>query len=262
MKIEDLIKDNLMIALAAVGIVLIVAIYGALTAFPSPQPINSTSISTLNYSIAIGTNPILGNENAPIAIVEFTDYQCPYCARHATQTFPQIEGNFVKAGKVKYYLRDMPLTAIHQNANNAAIAARCAGEQGKYWEMHTLLFSKVLDWESLSADAIKAKFEEYSTNLGLSVTSFSSCYESSKFAGNIATDTQQAKSYGITGTPASIIILPKTANEAKLLAVLSANPSYVSRGILSLSRDPQGNYIFFIKGAFPYDIFDSVLRAA
>lgn len=238
----------------AAAIALVVLFAGCI--LPGTNGGNMT-VANLTYTIDSGSNPMLGNPNASIYIVEFTDYQCPYCGEHARNTFPLIEQDYVNTGKARYYLRDFPLSSIHQNADSAAIAARCAGAQGKYWEMHSLLFAKQGEWSMLSGDALKYKFEEYATNVSMDPAAFSSCYDRG-FASQMSQDVQAGQAYGVSGTPSSLIVLPKTANETKLLAVLSANPRYAGNG-LSLARDSQGNYVFFIKGAFNYGIFQSVL---
>lgn len=224
-------------------------------------PTQNATVTNVSFAVETGSNTVLGDPSAPITIVEFTDYQCPYCQRHAVDTFPQIETNYVKTGKVKYYLRDFPLVSIHGDAMGAAMAARCAGEQGKYWEMHSLLFSKQQEWESLSGTGLAAKFTEYAASLGINDQPFSACYSASKFQQQIAADMDAGKLYGISGTPSSIIVFPKTANGTRLLSVLSAYPQYVSQDLLELSQDSQGNYLFFVKGAFPYSIFQQVLNS-
>lgn len=252
--IMESIRRNPAMALLALGALLLAVflLYGWLS--PKPVP----GITNISFSVGTGSNPVLGNPAAKITIVEFIDYQCPYCARHATRTFPQIESNYINAGKAKYYIRDFP---IHGNSQGAAAAARCAGEQGKYWEMHALLFQNQQEWGPLQADELGARFLGYASSLGMSGSAFASCYSSGRYDAQISQDAQEGSSYGISGTPSFVIILPKTANEAKLLAVLGEYPDYSSQGILSLSRDPQGNYIFFVKGAFPYLLFKEVLDA-
>ena len=84
--------------------------------------------------------PSIGDANARVAVVEFGDYECPYCGRHANQVLPEIVANYVNTGKVRYFFKDTPVEAIHPAAFKAAEAALCAGEQGTYWEMHDLLF--------------------------------------------------------------------------------------------------------------------------
>jgi len=99
------------------------------------------------------TDPTKGNVNAAITIVEFTDYQCPYCARYAIETLPQIQKEYIDTGKIKYVLKDIPLTSLgHANAEKAAEAALCSGEQGKYWEMHEKLFSSQQEWSELGTN--------------------------------------------------------------------------------------------------------------
>ncbi|MCM2313008.1 MAG: DsbA family protein, partial [Steroidobacteraceae bacterium] len=75
---------------------------------------------------------VIGRENAPVTIIEFTDLQCPYCARHATQTFPRLQREYIDTGKLRYTSRDLPLP-FHSFAMPAAVASRCAGEQGRFW---------------------------------------------------------------------------------------------------------------------------------
>ncbi len=90
--------------------------------------------------VEIGDSPVKGDANAPITIVEFSDFQCPFCARFYTQTLGQIEREYIDTGKVKLVYKDFPLNSIHPNAQKAAEAARCAGEQNKFWEYHDKLF--------------------------------------------------------------------------------------------------------------------------
>lgn len=252
-------KKNPVLLLFAVGMLL--GLFFAYGCIIEKSSTNTPKITNISYMIGVGSNPVLGNASAPITIVEFTDYQCPYCKRHAIETFPQIDNNYIKTGKVKYYIRDFPITQIHDNAHNGAVAARCAGEHGKYWEMHKLLFENQNDWESLSKQDLAQKFASYVSSLGASESAFSSCFASGKFDNKISADIADSQIYGISGTPSSIIILPKTISEAKLLEILAKNEEYSSRGLISISRDPNGNYVFFIKGAFPYSLFKEVLDA-
>lgn len=90
--------------------------------------------------VKVGDNPILGNPNAPVTVIEFSDYQCPFCERLYTSTVIQLKKDYVDSGKVKFYYRDFPLTQIHLGAQKGAEAARCAGDQGKYWQFHNLVF--------------------------------------------------------------------------------------------------------------------------
>src|SRR6266704_659322 len=109
-----------------------------------------------NVLVSLDGVPSLGDEKAPIAIVEFSDYQCPYCGRHANTVLPQIIKDYVSTGKVRYIVRDVPIEAIHPQAFKAAEAAHCAGDQGKFWEMHDRLFQnqQLLAVSDLAAHAL------------------------------------------------------------------------------------------------------------
>lgn len=99
------------------------------------------TVEAVSLTLNIHDAPSKGSSKAKVALVEYTDYQCPYCARHATSVLPQIEKNFIKTGKIQYVLRDFSIASLHPHAEKAHEAAHCAGEQGKYWEMHEQLFS-------------------------------------------------------------------------------------------------------------------------
>lgn len=100
----------------------------------------SAPADTKRVEISVGNLPAKGNQNAPVTLVEFSDYQCPFCARFFNGAEAQIRKEYVDTGKVKIYFRDFPLTQIHPGAQKGSEAARCAGDQGKYWEYHDLIF--------------------------------------------------------------------------------------------------------------------------
>jgi protein-disulfide isomerase len=99
---------------------------------------------------------ILGSLSSEVALIEFTDFECPFCGRHAADTFKRIEQEFVTAGKVAYVVKHFPLDRIHASAIDAAAAAECAGAQGRFWDMHHVLFTRRLlnaDWREFASDA-------------------------------------------------------------------------------------------------------------
>lgn len=105
------------------------------------EELSGSAPSTVTrQTVAVGNLPPLGSANAKVTLIEFSDYQCPFCARHFTQAEPQIKKDYLDTGKVKFYYRDFPLPQIHPGAQKAAEAARCAGDQNKYWEYHDLIF--------------------------------------------------------------------------------------------------------------------------
>lgn len=154
--------------------------------------------------------PFMGEKNAKVTLVEFTDYQCPFCARHATQVLPQIVSEYVKTGKVKYVLRNFPLEAMHTAAAKAAEAASCAGEQGKFWEMHLRLLAnpKALDPKNLS---------EYAGALKLELPRFQQCLDSGKYAASVRQDLADGQQAGVNGTPSFFLGLTD-AGQGKLRA--------------------------------------------
>src|SRR5437870_2964473 len=147
--------------------------------------------------IGIADEPFKGDRKARVAVIEFSDYQCPFCGRYVTNTFSQIENDYVETGKVKYVFRDLPLE-FHKNAFKAAEAAHCAGEQGKFWEMHDLLFQN-------QAALAPEQLPGYAKSLGLSEAGFSRCMESGQFAAGIKKDIADAGTVGISGTPTFLI---------------------------------------------------------
>lgn len=138
-----------------------------------------------------------GDKDAPVTIVEWSDYECPFCGRFYTNTLRQIEEQYVKTGKVKFVYRDFPL-GFHPQAQKAAEAAECAGEQGKYFEMHDLLFEKGVSGGVTS-------FKQFASDIGLDTGKFNSCLDSGEMASEIAKDMKDGAAVGIQGTPGFII---------------------------------------------------------
>lgn len=155
--------------------------------------------------------PIMGSPVAKVTLVEFTDYQCPFCARHFKNTSPQIIKDYVDQGKVRYAQREFPLTNIHPQAAKASEAALCAGEQGKYWEMHDVLFS---DQKKLA----EADLVAHADALGLSKNHFLPCLQSGKFAKRVEQDLAFGAKAGIRGTPSFLIGLTDPENLDKFTA--------------------------------------------
>jgi len=170
----------------------------------STQSSLSTNSPSL-ISISLDDDPVKGNLNAPITIVEFSDFQCPFCAKFHSTTLPQLEVNYIDSGKVKFVYRDFPIQSIHPNAVPAAFAAECADEQGMFWEYHDLVFENQKKWQGLSGSVMIDTFEQYALELGLNTSDFNTCFESGKYVDEVTKDLQDGASYGITGTPGFFI---------------------------------------------------------
>ena len=155
--------------------------------------------------------PFKGEKTAKVTMVEFSDYQCPFCARYFRDTLPQIEREYIRTGKVKYVLRDLPIQSIHPLAFKAAEATHCASEQGKYWEMHDRLFANpgALARKDLSGHA---------QALGLDVAAFDQCLDSGKHAARIRKDLAESQKAGVRGTPTFFLGLTEP-NSSQLKAV-------------------------------------------
>ena len=140
---------------------------------------------------------MLGSKEAPLTIVEFTDYQCPFCQRFHTTSFGDLKKNYIDTGKVRFYSRDMPLD-FHPNAMRAAQAARCASDQGQFWQLRDVMGANPnnLEMDSLVADA---------TNLKMDVKVFRACVESEKYKNAVQTDVMEAMKIGASGTPTFVV---------------------------------------------------------
>jgi protein-disulfide isomerase len=141
-------------------------------------------------------DPVWGPEDAPVVMVEFSDFQCPYCHRFATETLPQIRQTY--GDKVRFIYRDFPLSSIHPQAEKAAEAGQCAQEQGKFWELHDLMFE---NQGALMVDDLKG----YAQEAGLDAATFSDCLDSGKTAQEIQRDYQDGQVAGVTGTPGFLV---------------------------------------------------------
>jgi len=173
----------------------------------APQPVQQPGQPSAPQiiKVSLDDDPFKGNENAPVTIVEFSDFQCPFCSRFYEQTLPSIMENYVDTGKVKFVYRDLPLDSIHPNARPVHIAAECADEQGKFWDYHDILFDKQVEWQRLSSSDLQSTLTQYASDLGLESASFEACLESDVIADEVNKDTLDAARYGATGTPAFFI---------------------------------------------------------
>jgi protein-disulfide isomerase len=155
-----------------------------------------TMIDPPRLAVEIGSSdPVRGNASAPVTIVEFSDYQCPFCGR-VTPTLEKIREAY--GGRVKFVWKDFPLTQIHPQAFKAAEAAHCAGDQGKYWEFHDRLFA---NQQALQPDALK----KHAVDLGLNAPTFDSCLDSSKYSNRIREGMDQGERLGVSSTPSVFI---------------------------------------------------------
>lgn len=145
---------------------------------------------------------LLGSASAPVEVTEYGDYQCPACAQFEVVQFPDVRQRLIETGRVRWRYRDFPLQQ-HQHARVAAHAAACADEQGKYWDMHRLLYEGQGEWaEKGDAAAI---FRSYARSAGLDVEKYDACMKSAKYAGRIQASLQEGIKAGVNSTPTIVV---------------------------------------------------------
>jgi len=147
--------------------------------------------------VANGHLPVIGNKDAKVTIVEFSDFECPFCGKFYTDTLPQLKKDYIDTGKVKLYYRHFPLTALHPNAVPFALASECANDQGKFWEMHDIIFNNSATVSTATTDTIK----QWASQIGLNISTFNSCFDSKKHQDLVDKDTQDGQAVGVSGTP-------------------------------------------------------------
>ncbi len=153
------------------------------------------SEKTKRINVSIDDDPSKGNKNAKVVMIEFSDYACPHCAKFELQILPTIMKEY--GNEVLFVFRDFPL---HGNSLKAAEAADCAGEQGKFWEYHELLFERQNEWYSNLS-----MLETYASELGLDMTKFKECLNSEKYKEEVLKDREDGIKAGVTGTPTIFI---------------------------------------------------------
>ncbi len=173
----------------------------------APQPVQQPTQPTAPQivDVSLDDDPFKGNANAPVTVVEFSDFQCPFCSRFYTQTLPLLEETYIDTGKIKFVYRDLPLDALHPNARPAHIAAECADEQGEFWEYHDVLFEKQAEWQRLPSSDLQSILIQFADDLGLQTVTFESCLESQEMADEVNKDVLDATRYGASGTPTFFI---------------------------------------------------------
>lgn len=161
--------------------------------------------------VTIGQSPFKGEQNATVTLIEYSDYQCPFCSRHYRLVMPALVSEYVETGKLKYVMRENPIPSLHSNAFNASMAALCAGDQEKYWDMHNLLFD---NQRALGVANIK-KFAE---TLSLDTVAFNECLDKGKYIKRVNDDIASGSKLGVKGTPGFVLGVtdPDDPNKARI----------------------------------------------
>lgn len=169
--------------------------------------------------------PMLGRADAPVTIVEFSDYQCPFCQRFFATTLPALKNEYVAKGKVRYVFRDFPLDQIHPQARKAAEAAHCAGEHAKYWEMHDLLFQN-------QRALAPPQFAEHARTVGVDGAQLEECLSSGRHAARVARGLADAAAAGVQGTPSFVVGKTKAGDIVEGTLIRGTQPMEMFRRII------------------------------
>lgn len=206
--------------LGIIGIIVVGALLvAAALIYPSLRPVGEVAAAKSHERPMVNDNA-MGDPNAPIKIEEFSDYQCPYCARFFEETESQIAATYVATGKVYFVYRSFG-NFIGPESKAAAEAAYCAGDQNKYWEYHDILFANQTG-ENVGAYSDR-RLQAFAESLSLDMDAFNSCFNSGKFADRVEQDYQDGSAAGVTGTPA--FFLTYTVNgETKHKLIAGAYP--------------------------------------
>jgi protein-disulfide isomerase len=217
-------ENRLVVTLLIATVVLQIGILqreSAVQVQPAPEQIRKAPEGA---TIDISGMPVLGSGHARVVVIEFSDYECPFCRRHATSVFQEIQDEFVATDQIQYAFANNPL-AIHPNALYLASAALCAGDQGGYWTMHDRLFHE----QPRSAPDVLALVQDANLDAGV----FEECVNDDGVAGRVRGDAEVARGLGLSGTPAFAIGRVDTSGRVAVDTLISgAQPLDVFKGVL------------------------------
>lgn len=170
--------------------------------------------------LGIDDDPVMGDRKARLVLIEFSDFQCPFCARFVRETLPEIEKDYIKTGKLKYVFRDFPITSAHKDAFKAALAAGCALDQGKYWEMHDRLF------ENPTAFTVY-NLTQNAEAIGLNKETFQQCLNKNEYETEVQSDFADGLKAGVNQTPTFFLGLTEpNSPKVKVLTVITGAKPY------------------------------------
>lgn len=166
-----------------------------------PQGNHQTGGTVAQANVTAGNLPTLGNKDAKVLVVEWADFQCPFCRRFFDEVEPQIKKNYIDTGKIRFAFRDFAF--LGTESNDAANAARCAADQNKFWEFHDYLYSH--QGQENSGTFSKDNLKQFGAALGLNTGKFNSCIDNDTHAKEVSDDVAAGRSAGVSGTPTSFV---------------------------------------------------------
>lgn len=178
--------------------------------------------------VSIDDDPSMGDKDAKVTVIEFSDFQCPFCRRSYTDTIPQLKSDYVDTGKILFVYRDFPLASIHPAATPAAMASECADDQGKFWEFHNKIFDEQNKQGGGTVQFSNDDLKKWAGEIGLNTNTFNSCLDSEKHKDEVDKDFQDGVDAGVTGTPTFFIGNSKDG----YTAIVGAQPYSVIKQVI------------------------------
>lgn len=224
---RTILKKHSRLPLLIIALVVVVLVVGAIIVSKAAQPATTVTpfaARTINAPTGVTSEGYAykGSLDAPVTVIEYGDFQCPSCAAFATQQEAALDQRYVETGKVRFIYHDFPLQQ-HNNAVIAAAAARAAGEQGKFWQMHDLLFARQRTWSTSSN--IQPLLVSYAEAIGLDRQAFEQTLKSEKFVATLVAARQQSGQRGVQATPTFEVngtLIDASQLEAAIEAALQA----------------------------------------
>lgn len=208
LKTTQLLVTLLIVAAFLIGVLVTKVQYlergqGTTTALPTaqaPSQGNQPPAPGVKVDVDKGNLPALGDKNAKVVMLDFGDFECPFCKQYFDQTYAQIKKDYIDTGKIVYYYRHFPLS-FHPAAKPTALASECANEQGKFWEFHDLVFKEQAKITGQTPEGITKVLKGFAVSLGLNTGQFNSCLDLEKYKANVEKDTTEGTTAGVNGTP-------------------------------------------------------------
>ncbi len=219
---QPLIIFSLLLGVAVIGIVALVIRGRANAAVDASSVPLAQAVRPLNAPVGQTSDGFWykGQAEAPVTVVVFGDFQCPSCRAAYQQIEIGLDQPYVDTGKVKFVFHDFPLS-MHPNAVPAALAARAAGAQGKFWQMHDLLYARQTEWENDNSSTVVKRFKSYATELGLNQAAFDHALDDQEFAPAITAAVSDGTKQGINATP-TYLVDGKVTNANALITAIDA----------------------------------------
>ena len=189
---------------AIVGVVALLGV-GSLVYLANKR--GETAVATLDPNLppvkAVGYT--LGNPDAPVEIIEFADFECPGCGQFANVTEPDVRKNLIETGRARFRFLDFPVNSSHANSLTASLAAGCAHDQGKFWEMHDLIFQTQDRWSTPYTNNPRKVMNDLAGQLQLNMEQFGQCMDTKKYQANVKANAEEATRVGVNSTPSFLV---------------------------------------------------------